>query len=70
MKLKSGTSRCQTRSSDVAKRATRKHVHEEVFHDTPEGVFELLHRPSAIRGWWGAVGAIVLAREGGAWIAN
>ncbi len=50
--------------------ATRKHVHEEEFRAPPETVFSLLHTPSAIRGWWSAARAIVLAREGGTWAAT
>lgn len=35
----------------------------------PERLFALLHTPSAIRGWWSASRAIVVAREGGLWAA-
>jgi|GEM_PF-856610 len=45
-------------------------VHEEHFETTPETVFDLLIRPSAIRGWWGASQAIVLAESGGTWAAT
>jgi uncharacterized protein YndB with AHSA1/START domain len=48
---------------------TRKHVHEEQFPATPERVFALLHTPSAIRHWWGAARAVVLAQPGGVWVA-
>lgn len=48
---------------------TRKHVHEEIFQIEPARAFGLLHTPSAIRGWWGAARAIVMAREGGLWLA-
>jgi uncharacterized protein YndB with AHSA1/START domain len=48
---------------------TRKHIHEEVFAATPERLFALLHTPSAIRGWWGAARAVVLAQCSGVWIA-
>src|SRR6185295_12095247 len=48
---------------------TRKHVHEEIFDASPETVFALLHRPSAIRQWWGASHAIVDQKEGGVWVA-
>jgi len=48
---------------------TRQHVHEEVFPAPVERVFALLHTPSAIRAWWGAARAIVIAREGGLWSA-
>jgi uncharacterized protein YndB with AHSA1/START domain len=50
--------------------ATRCHVHEEVFPAPPERVFALLHTPSAIRGWWSASRAIVLAEPGGTWTAT
>ncbi len=49
--------------------ATRKHVHEEVFPLSPERLFALLHTPSAIRNWWGAARAIVMAEQGGIWTA-
>lgn len=49
---------------------TRKHVHEEAFPTTPERLFALLHTPSAIRGWWGATRAVVLAEPGGTWAAS
>ena len=49
--------------------ATRKHVHAEVFPASPERVFALLHTPSAIRRWWSASRAIVLAEPGGTWAA-
>lgn len=48
---------------------TRAHVHEEKFDTTPEALFALLHTPSAIRGWWGAARAVVVAEEGGIWAA-
>lgn len=48
---------------------TRTLIHEESFDASPETVFDLLIRPSAIRQWWGAAAAIVLAEEGGAWAA-
>ena len=34
---------------------TRQHTHEELFPTTPEGLFALLHTPSAIRVWWSAL---------------
>lgn len=37
---------------------------------SPTEVFELLHTPSAIRHWWGAARAIVLAQPGGIWTAT
>jgi uncharacterized protein YndB with AHSA1/START domain len=48
----------------------RKHVHEEVLPASPERVFSLLHTPSAIRSWWSAARAIVLAERGGLWAAT
>lgn len=48
---------------------TRKHVHEIELPAQPEHVFALLHTPSAIRQWWGAARAVVLAQEGGTWMA-
>lgn len=48
---------------------TRSHIHEEVFSASPEQVFALLHKPSAIRQWWGVSRAIVLPQPGGFWSA-
>jgi uncharacterized protein YndB with AHSA1/START domain len=48
---------------------TRKHVNEELLTAKTERVFALLHPPRAIRAWWGAARAVVLAREGGVWAA-
>lgn len=48
---------------------TRKHIHEEAFPVAPERLFALLHTPSAIREWWGATRAVVLAEPGGVWAA-
>ena len=48
---------------------TRKHIHDEVFETSPEILFRLLHTPSAIRQWWSASRAIVLAETGGTWAA-
>jgi uncharacterized protein YndB with AHSA1/START domain len=48
---------------------TRKHVHEELLPADASRVFALLHTPSAIRAWWGAARAVVLARKGGVWAA-
>jgi uncharacterized protein YndB with AHSA1/START domain len=48
---------------------TRKHVHEELLSAEAARVFELLHTPSAIRAWWGAARAVVMAQEGGLWAA-
>jgi len=49
--------------------STRKHVHEIELPAKPERVFAILHTPSAIRAWWSAARAIVLAQEGGVWMA-
>ncbi len=49
--------------------STRKHVHQIELAVPPEEAFEILHKPSAIRDWWFADHAIVLAREGGSWAA-
>lgn len=49
---------------------TRCHIHEEVFDASPDDVFRLLHTPSAIRTWWGASQAIIMAVPGGAWSAT
>ncbi|MEM7263039.1 MAG: SRPBCC domain-containing protein [Planctomycetota bacterium] len=48
---------------------TRSHVHEESFTAAPAALFALLHTPSAIRDWWGAARAVVIAEFGGAWAA-
>lgn len=50
--------------------STRKHVHEETFPVPPEVLFALLHTPGAIRNWWGAARAIVLAESDGMWAAT
>jgi uncharacterized protein YndB with AHSA1/START domain len=50
--------------------ATRRHVHEEPFAVSAERMFEALITPSAIRSWWGATKAIVLAEVGGTWVAS
>jgi uncharacterized protein YndB with AHSA1/START domain len=49
--------------------STRKHIHEEILPATLDEVFALLYTPSAIRGWWSANRAIVLAEPGGIWMA-
>lgn len=49
--------------------STRKHEHEAVFPVSPERLFALLHATSAIRAWWGAARAVVLAQPGGVWAA-
>jgi uncharacterized protein YndB with AHSA1/START domain len=48
---------------------TRKHTHLIELPVGPNRVFELLITPSAIREWWGADRAIVIAAEGGTWTA-
>ncbi len=48
---------------------TRKHSHQIELTVSPAEVFTLLITPSAIRGWWGASRAIVVARPGGVWAA-
>ncbi|MFQ5730892.1 MAG: SRPBCC domain-containing protein [Planctomycetaceae bacterium] len=50
--------------------ATRQHVREETFPVSAERLFAILHTPSAIRGWWGAAQAVVLAETGGTWAAT
>jgi uncharacterized protein YndB with AHSA1/START domain len=37
---------------------------------TPEQLFALLHTPSAIRAWWGASRALVIAEDNGVWAAT
>lgn len=49
--------------------STRKHVHQIELAVAPEEAFAILHTPSAIRSWWFADRAIVLAREDGSWAA-
>ena len=48
---------------------TRKHIHQIELAASPAEVFKLLITPSAIRIWWGASRAIVVARTGGVWAA-
>jgi uncharacterized protein YndB with AHSA1/START domain len=48
---------------------TRRHTLQIELPAAAEEVFKLLHTPSAIRDWWFAQRAIVLAQEGGAWAA-
>ncbi len=48
---------------------TRSHVHEIELFASPAEVFRLLVTPSAIREWWSAARAIVIARTGGVWCA-
>lgn len=59
-----------TRKAKVVDMPTRKHIHAEELPAAPERVFALLHTPSAIRQWWSAARAIVLAQPGGMWIAS
>jgi uncharacterized protein YndB with AHSA1/START domain len=68
-RLHAGYSIDAARSGILIRMPTRKHEHEEVFSVSPERLFALLHTPSAIRGWWGAARAIVLAETGGVWAA-
>ncbi len=49
---------------------TRAHTHTEDFAVAPSVLFELLHKPSAIRQWWGATSVIVLSKAGGFWAAS
>ena len=49
---------------------TRRHIHEETLEVSPERAFEILITPSAIRSWWGASRAIVLAQNNGFWAAT
>jgi len=49
---------------------TRRYLHEETFPTPPERLFALLHTPSAIREWWSASRAIVVAERGGVWAAT
>lgn len=46
---------------------TRKHIQQIELDISPQEVFALLVTPSAIRDWWGASRAIVVARVGGVW---
>lgn len=46
---------------------TRSHTLKIDLPVEPEAAFKLLITPSAIRQWWGASGAIVLAEQGGTW---
>jgi uncharacterized protein YndB with AHSA1/START domain len=48
---------------------TRKHAHQIDLDARPQRVFSLLITPSAIRGWWGASRAIVVAKPNGSWNA-
>jgi uncharacterized protein YndB with AHSA1/START domain len=49
--------------------ATRKQVRDMELPVAPERAFGILLQPSAIRAWWGAARAIVVARPGGVWTA-
>jgi uncharacterized protein YndB with AHSA1/START domain len=48
---------------------TRKHTHQIELSATPGRVFAALITPSAIRAWWGAARAVVIAQEDGTWAA-
>lgn len=48
---------------------TRDHVAEVALSAPPARVFAALITPSAIRTWWNAARAIVLAETGGTWAA-
>src|SRR5262245_23730228 len=48
---------------------SRCHTHEIELPAPPEVVFRLLHTPSAIRQWWQAARATVIAQPGGVWAA-
>ncbi len=50
--------------------STRSHVHEEHFPAAPDWLFGILCTPSAIRAWWGASRAIVVAETNGLWAAQ
>ena len=54
----------------LAAMATREIVQEIEVPTDPRRTFELLITPSAIRSWWQASRAIVLARPGGTWAAT
>ena len=47
----------------------RQHTHEETFPVSAGRLFSILYTPSAIRAWWGASQAVVLAETGGTWAA-
>lgn len=47
----------------------RKITHQVKLPASPEQVFKILHTPSAIRKWWSASNAIVIAKEEGIWCA-
>jgi uncharacterized protein YndB with AHSA1/START domain len=48
---------------------TRKITREIELPTSPERLFAILHTPSAIRQWWSAARAMVIAEEGGLWMA-
>ncbi len=48
---------------------TRKITREIELRASPEGLFAILHTPSAIRQWWSAARAMVIAEKGGLWMA-
>lgn len=47
----------------------RTHIHQETFRVSPEKLFEILMKPSAIREWWSAARVVINPREGGTWAA-
>jgi uncharacterized protein YndB with AHSA1/START domain len=53
----------------MMEQATRKHSRQIELPAPTDEVFALLHTPSAIRNWWFANRAIVIAQEGGVWAA-
>ena len=48
---------------------TRKHERQIELRASPERLFQILHTPSAIRKWWMAERAVVVAKPGGLWAA-
>ena len=48
---------------------SRSHTHEIALPVPAERVFEILHTPSDIRGWWNASRAVVIPEQGGFWAA-
>jgi len=50
--------------------SSRSITHEETFRVSAEALFASLVQPSAIRAWWSATNAIVLAEPGGTWCAT
>lgn len=48
----------------------RKVTHQIEVPASPQNVFKILHTPSAIRRWWSASSAIVIAKADGLWCAT